>query len=1239
MNCLRGPRSTRPTTAPVRDNREGMRHPAVRLLAAAAALSTVLIAPSAQAIWPPTADMTADDLARPENWPNDPGYALTDSGGGQWFWWSWVPSVTRMVSGFRAQEIPLGAGNNVDRAWGISIGDPRVLIAVLDSGFEWENDDLLNKVALNTAELPMPSGATTYDVDGDGVVTVHDYLNDTRVTCGVAGATRDQFACRGADGMPNDPNHNGVLDGGDLIRVFSDGMDADHNGYTDDIAGWDFLHDDNDPADDTRFGHGTGEARDSTAEGNNGRGGIGGCPRCRFVPVRAGDSFITDVNDFGQAVVYAVDRGASVIQEALGTINNSVFAQRAIDYAYAHNVVVIASAADENSRHHNMPGTNNHTVYVHAVRFDTESFNRATTFLNFNNCTNYGAQLVLSVGATACSSAATGLSSGMAGLLYSTALQQNLSPAISAEEIKQLLVMSADDINVPESQPTAPNFDSSKYPSLPGWDQRFGYGRTNARRAVEWLRDGHIPPEVDITSPRWFTVFDPDRASQQMLVLEGRIAARRAPSFDYTVEWGPGVEVAEGAWHTIRSEHNVTAAVTDQLATLDLRTLTLDNAGEVENRRTFTVRIRVTAHYNAPVGDVQGETRRAFYVNRDADTLPGFPVFLGGSGESSSHLVDLNGDGSREIILATADGVVHAIGGNGMDIAGWPVRTGRLRGYATTDTPNYLGARAFQPVAGGSPAIDPDAVREAVMATPGIADLDGDHHPEVVVATYAGTVHVFHADGTPYGHGFPFVLPDVPSAMTSPTVIQNRGIFGDPVLQDLDGDGHPEIIFGAFDGKVYALDAATGMPKSGFPVVVHFPEPDAERNRVFGAVGVGDLDGDHHPDIVSVSSEGLPGDSNSGAVYVIYGDGNNHPGGPYHPNWPVPYLSFNFFPLIGEGVSSSPAIADVDGDGRDEIALAGTGNSILLFARGVQPAHAARPAPQDLANIRSMRSSERGALSNVVSSQVSFINAFSLGSFADLTNDGVPDYVITGASLNLAINLAGGGRAFPFEHLAGAWDGTTGHMLPGFPRRIEDYTFFYNTTVADVGGDAYPETLIGTGGYYLHGFDGCGREPAGWPKFTGQWIISNASAGDITGAGNQQVVTATRSGYLWAWNTTVRAATASDQWPSHRHDPQNTGNWGTPLDQGVRRVPNLGPLACPLPAVDDAGTTTVADASTTAPDAGTVARDAGTPVDGAVAATAAGGCGCHTTAPTNSRGALAALALVALAMRRRRRAA
>ena len=66
-------------------------------------------------------------------------------------------------------------------------------------------------------------------------------------------------------------NHNCILDPGDLIQLFSDGVDDDGNGYVDDIAGWDFYKDDNNPYDDVavrarhRRGGGLERARGTTA--------------------------------------------------------------------------------------------------------------------------------------------------------------------------------------------------------------------------------------------------------------------------------------------------------------------------------------------------------------------------------------------------------------------------------------------------------------------------------------------------------------------------------------------------------------------------------------------------------------------------------------------------------------------------------------------------------------------------------------------------------------------------------------------------------------------------------------------------------------------------------------------------------------------------------------------------------------------------------------------------------------
>ena len=98
-----------------------------------------------------------------------------------------------------------------------------------------------------------------------------------------------------------------------------------------------------------------------------------------------------------------------------------------MDYAYDNDVTIIASNSDLDSFHHNFPNTTNHAISVHAIRYDSGTLDSATTFFNFNTCTNYGAQLMLSIPGTGCSSEAAGRSAGVAGLLYSAALKARLA--------------------------------------------------------------------------------------------------------------------------------------------------------------------------------------------------------------------------------------------------------------------------------------------------------------------------------------------------------------------------------------------------------------------------------------------------------------------------------------------------------------------------------------------------------------------------------------------------------------------------------------------------------------------------------------------------------------------------------------------------------------------------------------------------------------------------------------------
>ncbi len=249
-----------------------------------------------------------------------------------------------------------------------------------------------------------------------------------------------------------------------------DSADDDNNGYIDDTLGWNFITNSQNDTDD--HGHGTLVAGIIGANVNNTTGYAGVDKHCRLMICKAAnEQGLFYYSWLIEALYYAVDNGAQILNLSLGGYIDLPELHDAIKYAADNKVFIVAGMGNIPSTAKMYPAAYPEAFAVGATGCTDTTWSQSSfgdhiaVVAPGENI--YGPSHLNDTGSVMWSgtSFATPHVTGIAALLL--AQDGTRTPA----QLRSLIQSNADDM-----------VGSAK--DVPGWDKYYGYGRVNAHRAL-----------------------------------------------------------------------------------------------------------------------------------------------------------------------------------------------------------------------------------------------------------------------------------------------------------------------------------------------------------------------------------------------------------------------------------------------------------------------------------------------------------------------------------------------------------------------------------------------------------------------------------------------------------------------------------------------------------------------------------------------------------------------------------
>ncbi len=825
-------------------------------------------------------------IIRPDYNPNDPRFNQ------QWH----LPNI-QATEAWDLWDIAGGQIPGIDSTRQIKVG-------VVDTGVEWDHPDLVDNIWQNLGE----------DVNNNGVTIIQS-------------------------------GNSWIFDSGDI-----NGVDDDGDGYIDDLIGWDTegnvqTNGDNDPTP-PNVGdvpdHGTNVSGCVSGITNNALGIASVGWGISIIPVKIANDGDGSLSGGYNGILYAAKAGADVINCSWGGYGYSGSSQSVINVAHdTYGAIIVASSGNG---YQNMGPTNLDTHYPSGYD-NVISVTATGTNDSFNCWATAGPTVDLAAPGESIwttdlnngyesvpgTSFSAPIVAGAVGLLWSK------FPDETQAWIEDRIVSSTDYYSdMDRNCPVRNEGDASSHTeSMTG---QLGSGRLNIFKALA----GGLYPSLTVGEVNMQNDTDEDG-----IFNPGE-----------TVKLKP-ILINEDGWATATDVFAV-------LSTSDPRISVLDNLIDLNGdipagQSSFSLfdSFQIEADPGASTGTVEltvtlyAGQDPYLYVNDVVITVAlglnqrYFPYSTGAPVKTSPLAVDVNGDGNKEIFFGTDDFKLHGVNSAGESLPDFPLTMGnQIRSSVAAadldndgDTELVFGSKDKNLyIVDGAGTIQQTYTSIGyIYGTPALADLDGDDDLEIIFGTtlingpiQGGSVYAIHHDGTDVS-GYPIDVGEI--------------IMAAPAVGDMDADGIIDVVVGTWNNNVYAVSSADSI-KAGFPYTTG--------NRINVAPVLANLIGDENLELVIGSDDGtLYIFNHEGTIikeitttgYIRGGialhdiDNDNYPEifwGGYDSKLHAYNLTLDSelsgWPIdIGQIISVSPVIVDLDGDEIVEIVCAHIGGQVLAF--------------------------------------------------------------------------------------------------------------------------------------------------------------------------------------------------------------------------------------------------------------------------------------------------------------------